>query len=420
MADHPSRPVHIDHYDYILPESRIARFPLENPADSKILIYDKGNLSHSLFKDIAGYMKKDDLLVFNNTRVVQARIIMSKPTGAAIEILLLEPASPPQYNQAFACPSGCRWKCMTGNKKKWKGGPLEKEIIAGGTRVSLTAEIVNDYGAWQEISFTWSPGELPFGIIIENAGLTPIPPYLNRPPEAVDKQRYQTVYSRYEGSVAAPTAGLHFTRELINDLLGQGTRMTEVTLHVGAGTFQPVKAQTADLHQMHTEHFTVNKKTLETILDGHENITAVGTTSVRTLESLYWLGVKQLDKSKNGMEANMLSQWETGGLPHDIPVYKALEALLKNLLKNNKTELVAKTQLMIIPGYNFRMVKKLITNFHQPRSTLLLLIAAFIGEDWKKVYAYALKNDFRFLSYGDSSLLIPPHKDRTDSDQKQL
>jgi S-adenosylmethionine:tRNA ribosyltransferase-isomerase len=346
-------------------------------------------------------------MVFNNTRVVQARIIMQKPTGSKIEIFLLEPFYPPEYSLSFSSVRYCHWKCMTGNKRKWKAGQLEKEVIVGDIKVKLFAELINDRGLWQEIKFSWEPGECLFGSIIESAGLTPIPPYLDRAPEQVDKDRYQTVYSRFEGSVAAPTAGLHFTRELLTGLKDKGVQAGEVTLHVGAGTFLPVKSQTIDDHQMHSEHFSADTKTLEKILDNHQNITAVGTTTARTLETLYWLGVKQMHYHENPIPQNVLSQWEAGGLPGGVSVGQALEALLRQLAGENKQQLVAKTQLMIIPGYNFKLVNRLITNFHQPRSTLLLLIAAFIGEDWRRVYRYALDNDFRFLSYGDSSLLIP-------------
>ncbi|MFP4367315.1 MAG: S-adenosylmethionine:tRNA ribosyltransferase-isomerase [Bacteroidales bacterium] len=403
---HPSS-VYIDEYNYILPENRIARFPQEDPAASKLLVYNKGRISHNHFGQLTDILEDNDFLVFNNTRVVQARIMMQKTTGAEIEIFLLEPSIPSEYNLAFTATSSCRWKCMTGNKKKWKKGELKRKFNIERKTVVFSAKIVKDHGEWQEIFFSWEPGDIHFSRIIENVGLTPIPPYLNRTAEAVDKERYQTVYSRFEGSVAAPTAGLHFTTELLDDIKNRGILTGEITLHVGAGTFQPVKAQTIDQHQMHTEHFSVNIETLEKIKKQSGNITAVGTTSARTLETIYWLGVKQLHLRGESLSSTFLSQWEANELPGKIPVSLAIDTLIKMLERENKGHIDAKTQLMIIPGYEFKVVNKLITNFHQPRSTLLLLISAFIGKDWLKVYRYAMENNFRFLSYGDSSLLIP-------------
>ncbi len=399
--------MHIENYSYTLPDNRIARFPTENPGDSKLLVYDRGKISHCPFGSLPRFIDSGGLMVFNNTRVIQARIIMEKPTGAAIEIFLLEPAEPAEYHLAFASAPGCLWKCMTGNKKRWKGGQLEKAVDYGDGTIRLFAEIENDHGAWQEIRFTWDPGDMAFGRVIDLAGLTPVPPYLGRAPVPADRHRYQTAYARHEGSVAAPTAGLHFTGEMLEKLKKQGLRTAEITLHVGAGTFQPVKVPDIMQHHMHAERFAVDAATLEAVYGSPGKITAVGTTSVRTLESLYWLGVKRLYCGKNDPCPDRLSQWEIKDLPQDIPVRQALEALLEELRYEGKKQLAAATQLMILPGYRFRAVNRLITNFHQPGSTLLLLIAAFIGEDWKKVYDYALKNDFRFLSYGDSSLLIP-------------
>jgi S-adenosylmethionine:tRNA ribosyltransferase-isomerase len=397
----------IENYSYTLPDERIARFPTDKPGDSRLLVYNGGKISHSGFARLPGLVEKNGLMVFNNTRVIQARIIMEKPTGAAIEVFLLEPVSPPQYDLAFAAAPGCVWKCMTGNRKKWKGGRLEKVVRCGDATASLFAEIENDHGEWQEIRFSWEPGTLVFGKIVDCAGLTPVPPYLNRAPVPADRQRYQTVYARHEGSVAAPTAGLHFTREILQELKARGTQTAEITLHVGAGTFRPVKVSDPEQHRMHAERFMVNASTLESVLESHGKITAVGTTSVRTLESLYWLGVKRLHYGREDPNPDMLSQWENRELPGDIPVARALEVLLNDLHEKGNSHLEAGTCLMIVPGYRFRLVNRLITNFHQPRSTLLMLIAAFIGEDWKKVYDYALENEFRFLSYGDSSLLIP-------------
>jgi S-adenosylmethionine:tRNA ribosyltransferase-isomerase len=397
----------IENFSYTLPGERIARFPVENPGDSRLLFYNRGEIRHFSFTSLPGLVEKDGLMVFNNTRVIQARIIMEKSTGASIEIFLLEPVSPRQYELAFAASPGCIWKCMTGNKKRWKGGRLEKVVRCCDATASLFAEIQSDHGEWQEIRFTWEPEAWVFGKIVDCAGLTPVPPYLNRPPVPADRLRYQTVYALHEGSVAAPTAGLHFTREILNELKGQGTQTAEITLHVGAGTFRPVKAGDIEQHQMHAERFMVDVSAIEAILKNPGKITAVGTTSVRTLETLYWLGVKRLHYGKDCPNPGMLSQWENRDLPGDIPVARALEALVNELHENKSRQLEAGTSLMIIPGYRFRVTDRLITNFHQPGSTLLLLIAAFIGDDWRKVYDYALENDFRFLSFGDSSLLIP-------------
>ncbi len=418
--------INIGDYDYNLPDHRIARFPLEERSSSKLLVYDKGKISHTTFRNIVELPDTGGLMIFNNTRVIQARIIMYKSSGARIEIFLLEPVTPPEYNTAFSAMSRCTWKCMVGNKKKWKGGKLTKQLDTEGKNILLECEVVEDNGSWQEIEFKWEPAEVPFSIVIDNAGLTPIPPYLNRMPVEADKTTYQTVYSKFDGSVAAPTAGLHFTAGILKEFEERGTVAGEITLHVGAGTFQPVKSHTAGGHPMHTEHFSVTLEELIKIRNNLGNITAVGTTSVRTLESLYHLGVKQLinaakpadqyQETKHpaaqqlnhaAEQTRVLSQWEYMQLPSDIAGADALDALLEETIRNGSKVLEAKTEMMIIPGYKFRIVNKMITNFHQPGSTLLLLIAAFIGRDWHRVYDYALNNDFRFLSYGDSSLLIP-------------
>jgi S-adenosylmethionine:tRNA ribosyltransferase-isomerase len=399
--------VFINDYDYKLPEVRIAKFPLEHRTASRLLLYNKGNISHANFEKLIDYTGNNNLMVFNNTRVIQARIYMYQPTGSRIEVFLMEPLSPAGYDLSFKSTTGCLWKCMTGNKKRWKRGILEKEVLIGTSMVTLFAEMAADHGIWQEIFLTWSDANISFAEIIENAGLTPVPPYLNRDPEDSDKIRYQTVYSRNDGSVAAPTAGLHFTKEILDALRQAGTKIEEITLHVGAGTFHPVKSATIDKHTMHSEHFSVSASILEKLKDHSGKITAVGTTSARTLESLYWLGVKLYCSEDSKKIPVELGQWEAAGLPQGIPLSTAMDALLESLSAEKLSTMEAKTQMMIIPGYKFRVVNQLITNFHQPRSTLLLLIAAFIGDDWKKVYDYALANDFRFLSYGDSSLLIP-------------
>ncbi len=414
--------IRMEDYSYQLPEDRIAKFPLEDRAGSKLLVYDRGKIGKTPFRNIIKLAGGDGLLVLNNSRVIQARIIMYKPTGSRIEIFLLEPLEPAGYERAFVASPGCRWKCMTGNKKKWKGGSLAKEVMVHGKKATLKTEMTADHGTWQEIRFSWEPGELQFGDVIDGAGMTPVPPYLDRMPVAGDKSWYQTVYSRHEGSVAAPTAGLHFTGKILDELRASGSATGEITLHVGAGTFAPVKSETADSHHMHSEHFSVTKKTIRQIIDYAGSVTAVGTTSVRTLESLYWMGVKELTgllndvplketagKKASGVNScsSGLSQWEYVSLPGNIPVTAAMEALLHKIDKKDSEILEAKTGMMIVPGYRFRVTNRLITNFHQPGSTLLLLIAAFIGKDWRRVYKYALDHDFRFLSYGDSSFLIP-------------
>ncbi len=403
-------PVRIEDYNYVLPDEMIARFPCEDRAGSKILVYDKGDIGHTYFHNIPRITDNGGLMIFNNTKVIQARILMYKETGSRIEILILEPVSPAEYNLAFSSVAGCRWKCMVGNKKRWKNGKLVKELIIKGERVTLETFIVNDHGPWQEIEFMWTPAHYPFSLIIDKAGLTPIPPYLDRMPVDSDKWRYQTVYSSPEGSVAAPTAGLHFTGEILETLKKNGASMGEITLHVGAGTFQPVTSAMAGEHLMHAENFSVNRKTIKKLRNNPGRITAVGTTSVRALESIYWLGVKQLISKKGFLQNHELLQWEETKLPSYIPADRSLEALEIIMENDNIAKLEAKTQLMITPGYRFRIANKMITNFHQPKSTLLLLVAAFIGNDWRKVYNYALDNDFRFLSYGDSSLLIPKNE----------
>ncbi len=414
--------IRMEDYTYELPDGKIAKYPLEDRAASKLLVYDRGNISHAPFRDIVKLTGGHGIMVLNNSKVIQARILINKPSGAGIEIFLLEPLDPAGYSEAFSASPGCRWKCMTGNKKRWKSGKLSKEFMAGGSEVTLKTLMTADHGSWQEIQFTWEPDNLPFGLVIDGAGLTPVPPYLDRSPVPEDKSWYQTVYSRFEGSVAAPTAGLHFTGDILDKLRRIGSVTGEITLHVGAGTFVPVKSETPCTHTMHAEHFSVADKTIRQIIDHAGSVTAIGTTSVRTLESLYWLGIKELtgisQVARNQFENNQkttgsslcrfnLSQWEYIDLPGDIPAKVALEAVLHKLAVEGEDVLEAKTEMMIIPGYQFRVTDRLITNFHQPGSTLLLLVAAFIGEDWRRVYEYALKNDFRFLSYGDSSLLIP-------------
>ena len=394
--------IRIEDYTYNLPDERIAKYPIEQRDLSKLLIYNKGKLEKNVFNHIHQYVDSKSTLVFNNTKVIQARLKFFKETGAQIEIFCLEPIEPSDYVIAFQQTEKITWKCIVGNLKKWKDLDLVKIISINNQEIELVARKKSQEGNAQIIEFYWNNTNYTFSEILENIGVTPIPPYLNRESESLDKDRYQTVYSKLKGSVAAPTAGLHFTNEALNKLQKNGVDIEEITLHVGAGTFKPVKSETINEHEMHTEHFVVNKSTIIKLLNS-EKIVAVGTTSVRTIESIYWIGARLFHKNK--FDAH-LSQWEAYQIP-SCTKKEALQKLLDYLLKNNLNEVNASTQIMIFPGYEFKMLNALITNFHQPKSTLLLLIAAFIGSDWKRVYDYALKNDFRFLSYGDSSMLIP-------------
>ena len=395
---------------YILPENFIAKYPLTQRNSSKLLIYDRGQITHQIFRDLPSLIPPDVLMVFNDTRVVQSRLIFEKKTGSRIEIFCLEPHEPAEYYQAFQQTSESTWKCLVGTAKKWKSGSLDMEVdlVTGNHKqtISLDAEKTGrDKDAFL-IRFQWDPGDVSFGEILEVAGRTPIPPYLNRDAEPGDKYTYQTVYSLIDGSVAAPTAGLHFTDGMLEQIDRKGINRLNLTLHVGAGTFQPVLTDDLAKHPMHAEHFYVSRRALQALLDHKGDIMAIGTTTTRVLESLYWLGLK-LAGSKQSLESPIfLDQWEA----YDIPPGSCGDSLRQLLLymEENGLEIMEGiTRLMIIPNYTFRMVNRMITNFHQPGSTLLMLVAAFIGEDWRKVYDYALANDFRFLSYGDSSMLIP-------------
>ena len=396
--------IRISDYDYPLPEERIAKFPLEHRDDSKLLIYNQGNIHQSRFASIGEALPPHSLLVFNNTKVIRARLIFFKESGARIEIFCLEPHAPADYERAFAVQGSCQWQCIVGNLRKWKSGPLHIDFEIEGVSHRLSAQRVESTGKDQIVKFTWN-GPFTFGQVLETLGRIPIPPYLNRESQEIDNRRYQTVYSKLEGSVAAPTAGLHFTPELIEQLRHEGHQTTEVTLHVGAGTFLPVKTDDVSEHPMHTEHFEIHRDTLQDLLNHRGNVVAVGTTSVRTLESLCALGYRTLTYGDPQTERT-IGQWELYDLPDDQDGAPLLQALIDYMDREKCSSLKAATQILIMPGYQFRVVDRIITNFHQPKSTLLLLVSAFIGEDWRKVYDYALKNDFRFLSYGDSSLLI--------------
>lgn len=394
----------ISEFDYPLPDERIARFPLDDRAESKLLLYRGGEIGESVFRNVADYLPAGALVVFNNTKVIRARLLFYKTTGARIEVFCLEPNEPADYERAFAVTGSCSWHCMVGNSKKWKADPLTIEYSGG----VLSAERMPNLSGGDIIRFSWS-SEHTFGQLLELLGRTPIPPYLCRESEEIDTVRYQTVYSRWEGSVAAPTAGLHFTPEIIASLPVHGFGVAEVTLHVGAGTFLPVKAADARDHQMHTEVFQVDSATLERLAAAvaGAGIVAVGTTSVRTLESLAVLGERVLLRG-DAEPGRAVGQWEayTNGATAQNAA-APLAALAGWMRSREMTQLHGATEIMIVPGYRWRVVRGLITNFHQPQSTLLLLISALVGERWREIYVYALKHGFRFLSYGDSSLLLP-------------
>ena len=401
-----TKDIHISEYNYELPDERIAKFPLAERDSSKLLVYRHGTVCESVFHDLPSLLPQGALMVFNNTKVIQARLHFRKETGALIEVFLLEPAEPSDYELMFQTTSRCSWLCLVGNLKKWREGTLTRTITIQDESVIVKATRRGEHGTSQWIDFEWS-GERSFAEIIDAMGELPIPPYLNRETQESDKTTYQTVYSKIKGSVAAPTAGLHFTNRVLNDLDANGIEREELTLHVGAGTFKPVKSDTIGQHEMHTEFVAVRRHTIERLLahDGHA--IAVGTTSVRTLESLYYMGLKILMNPAIKEEELHVNQWEPYEVEGNKDVKEVLQALLDWMIRHELTVLHSSTQIIIAPGYDYKMVKMLITNFHQPQSTLLLLVSAFVKGDWHKIYDYALAHDFRFLSYGDSSLLIP-------------
>ena len=391
----------ISDYNYPLPEERIAKYPLPERDHSKLLIYKDGEVREDHFFRVGDYIPAHSLLVYNNTRVIQARLVFHKPSGARIEIFCLEPLAPHDYQLSLSSTEGCTWKCMIGNAKKFRETAIDMPLQVAGGNVVLRATKGEQMGNTFAVTFSWEGG-LSFAEILDAVGELPIPPYLNRPTEERDKTTYQTVYSRIKGSVAAPTAGLHFTEAVLADLRQRGIKTTELTLHVGAGTFQPVKTEDANLHTMHTEIIAVPRQAIVDILANLGHIVAVGTTSMRTLESLYFLGCMLL----HGDRSLHVPQFMPYEQEWTLSTEEALQALLAYLDETHQDMLHAETQIMIKPGYRFRVVEQLITNFHQPKSTLLLLVSAFVGEDWKKIYNYALAHDFRFLSYGDSSILF--------------
>ncbi len=416
----------IEEYNYPLPDERIAKYPLAERDQSKLLIYRDGQVSEDCFYNVGEYLPIGSLLICNNTRVIQARLEFHKTTatqpyttstpplhnalGARIEVFCLEPLEPHDYQLSLGSTDGCTWKCMIGNAKKWKTGALSLPVVLpSGEEVTLFAEKGEQTGNTFAVKFSWKGVAVSFAEILDAVGELPIPPYLNRKTEESDKTTYQTVYSRIKGSVAAPTAGLHFTDKVLNGLRARGVQTAEVTLHVGAGTFQPVKVADANQHTMHTEIIAVPKATIQTIINNLGHIVAVGTTSMRTLESLYFFGTQLLHHSTqplhNATPQLTVAQFEPYEKEYTLSTREALQAIVDYLDSTKQDVLHAETQIMIKPGYQFRVVNQLITNFHQPKSTLLLLVSAFVGGDWHTIYDYALSHDFRFLSYGDSSIL---------------
>lgn len=398
--------ININEFDYPLPDERIAKFPLERRDSSKLLIYRNGSITERHFADIGNELSEGTLFVFNNTKVVRARLVMHKPSGARIEVFCLEPHNPADYERAFVATGSCEWSCIIGNLKKWKEGAIEiRFAIDDAEEYVLQAHIVERGEREHIVRFDWS-APLTFGQLLEHLGRIPIPPYLNRESEEIDNTRYQTVYSQIEGSVAAPTAGLHFTTELIESLENRGFEFGEVTLHVGAGTFLPVKSEDAVQHRMHTEHFSVTEQLLLKLQSHIGKTVSVGTTSVRTLESLAALAWRIKQHGSPATE-QVIGQWELYDIPSEFGAAEIISTLLDYMRSHNVESIKAATQIMITPlGYRFRIVNRIVTNFHQPKSTLLLLVSAYVGDDWHRIYEYALANDFRFLSYGDSSLLI--------------
>ena len=399
--------IRIDDFSYPLPEERIAKFPLQRRDESKLLVYNHGSISEHVFHDLPELLPPESLLVFNNTKVIQARLRFRKSTGALIEVFLLEPAEPKEYERMFDAKGHCAWLCIVGNLKKWKGETLVQTITVGDKVLHLTAKRGASYHTSHWVDFEWDDEEVSFAEVLDAVGELPIPPYLKRATQESDKTTYQTVYSKIKGSVAAPTAGLHFTREVLDELHRNGFPTEELTLHVGAGTFKPVKSATIDGHEMHSEHFAVKRSTIESLIRHAGSVVAVGTTSVRTLESLYFLGCMLLHGQGGADPSWHVPQWIPYEQTESVTTERALQALVDYMERHDMDVLRASTQIIIAPGYQYRVVDNLVTNFHQPKSTLLLLVSAFVHGDWRGIYDFALSHDFRFLSYGDSSLLIP-------------
>ena len=400
--------IKIKDYNYPLTEERIAKFPLPERDHSKLLIYDKGEIKEDKFFNITSYLPSDALMIFNNTKVIQARLHFRKETGALIEVFLLEPYRPADYEQMFQTTSECTWLCLIGNLKKWKGQQLSRDIEVKGQPVTIKVDYIGECHTSHEVKFSWNNTDITFADILDAAGELPIPPYLNRDTQESDKTTYQTVYSKIKGSVAAPTAGLHFTDKVLTSIDAHGIDREEITLHVGAGTFKPVKSDEIGGHDMHSEFICVHRSTIEKLIRHDGKAIAVGTTSVRTLESLYYVGLKLAAKPDSTEEELHVEQWE----PYDenarkISSVESMKHILKYMDSHEVNTIHFSTQIIIVPGYDYKIVKMLVTNFHQPQSTLLLLVSAFLHGDWRRIYDYALAHEVRFLSYGDSSLLIP-------------
>ena len=394
--------IRIADYNYPLEECRIAKYPLPERDASKLLVYKDGCVSERVFRELPALLPQDAVMVFNDTKVVPARLFFRRESGAHIEIFCLEPVNPVEYNTAFASTESCSWKCVIGNSKRWKGGLLSFDCPSGSEleAMQLKAELLSREDRTGTVKFSWKGGA-PFSKVLELCGRVPIPPYLGRETEAIDCDRYQTVYAEYRGSVAAPTAGLHFTKEVLEAIRDKGIDTETICLHVGAGTFLPVKSESIAGHPMHREPFTTSLDFLKTLRSGGKKVIAVGTTSVRTLESLYYVGVSCIEK---GIPEDA-EQWAPYVREYPYTLSEALDGIINYLQNNNLTELKVGTRIIIVPGFTFRVTDMMVTNFHQPESTLILLVSAFVGGDWRTIYDYALGHDFRFLSYGDSSLL---------------
>lgn len=392
--------------NYELPDERVAKYPLAERDASKLLVWKNGQIDDATFRSIADFLPESSLLVFNNTKVIRARLPFQKKTGAQIEIFCLDPEHPADYQLAFQQTQRCSWNCLVGNLKKWKQEPLERVVEVNGKPVRLVAEKMRQSREHVLVEFRWNDDSVDFASLIEASGILPIPPYLHRDTEASDLERYQTIYSKIKGSVAAPTAGLHFTDSVFASLERKNIARAEVTLHVGAGTFKPVKAATIADHEMHAEQFVVSRQLIEQLLRKEGKLIAVGTTSIRTLESLYWLGISVMKDDSQSPDKLHIEQWAPYENADQQPAKIVLQALINYMDWHQLPVLMASTQIIIVPGYQFQLVDGMITNFHQPQSTLLLLISAYVGNDWQRIYQHALDNNYRFLSYGDSNLYL--------------
>ena len=407
MEKKDTKHIKISEFNYPLPDERIAKFPLAERDQSKLLVYRRGEVSEDRFTSPPIYFEAGEMKGCNNTNVIQARLHFRKETGALIEVFCLEPIAPNDYVLSFQQTHQCAWLCMIGNLKKWKEGTLKRTIQVKGKDITLCATRGECRGTSHWVDFSWDDDSLTFADVLEAVGELPIPPYLNRETQESDKRTYQTVYSKIKGSVAAPTAGLHFTESVLKALDDKGIDREELTLHVGAGTFKPVKSEEIEGHEMHTEYISVNKRTIQKLIAHGGQTVAVGTTSVRTLESLYYIGILLSQNPDANQEELHIKQWMPYENTQLISAVESLQHILDYMERNHMDALHTSTQIIIAPGYEYKIVKKIVTNFHQPQSTLLLLVSAFVKGDWRKIYDYALAHDFRFLSNGDSSLLIP-------------